>query len=671
MSTLRLIRSFVLVLAIGFSLCVWFPVTARAVSTASAFRPVNPEELKMTSEPMAPGAPAVILYREFVRDDTHPLIAHEDSYYRIKIFTEEGRKYGDVEVPFFTSMGNITGLRARTIKPDGTIVDFDGKVFTKVITRSRGEKILARTFTLPAVEPGCVIEYFYTLDLKGYGDDPESKQIFDSSWIVSEDLFTKSVNFSLRPYMSEFNLHWLEQHMPPGSPHAQEGPDHVIRLQLTNVPGFQPEELMPPEDELKARVDFIYSLEMPEQDPQKYWAKVGKRMDAQLESFIGKHKSMEEAVAQIVSPNDPPEVKLRKIYAKVQQLRNTSYEPPKTAEEIKQAKGKPPSSAEEVWQRGYGSGGQLTWLYLALVRAAGIDAYGVWASGRQRYFFQPSSMQSGRLDSNLVVVKLNGKDIFCDPGAAFTPFGLLPWQETGVLGLQLDKKGATWIPTLTPVSSQAHTERRANLTLSDNGDLEGSLTVTYTDLEAASLRRYERNSDETERKSALEKAVKAAIPAASEAKLTNQPEWKDSTQPLVAEFNIKVPGWASAAGHHVILPVGVFGGREKHVFEHLDRTYPIYVDYPYSVSDDVSIQVPPGWHISSLPPGWTDTGKVVSFSLNAGQDKGKLHLTRNLDLNFILMDVKYYAPLHQYFQQIKSADDQQIVLEPAAPRASN
>ena len=44
-------------------------------------------------------------------------------------------------------------------------------------------------------------------------------------------------------------------------------------------------------------------------------------------------------------------------------------------------------------------------------------------------------MQSGRLDANLVLIKLNGKNIFCDPGAAFTPFGLLPWTETGIAGL--------------------------------------------------------------------------------------------------------------------------------------------------------------------------------------------------------------------------------------------
>ena len=36
---------------------------------AQGFPPISPEDLKMTSEPKAPGAPAIILFREVDRDD--------------------------------------------------------------------------------------------------------------------------------------------------------------------------------------------------------------------------------------------------------------------------------------------------------------------------------------------------------------------------------------------------------------------------------------------------------------------------------------------------------------------------------------------------------------------------------------------------------------------------
>ena len=81
-------------------------------------------------------------------------------------------------------------------------------------------------------------------------------------------------------------------------------------------------------------------------------------------------------MAQIVSPNDTPDVKLRKIYDRVQQIRNKSYELQKTEQEEKREKEKAAENVEDVWKRGYGNGMQLTWLFLGLVRAAGFQAYG-------------------------------------------------------------------------------------------------------------------------------------------------------------------------------------------------------------------------------------------------------------------------------------------------------
>src|SRR5262249_13718356 len=91
---------------------------------AIPFQPISPEELKMTSEPMAPGAPAVILFRQVDRDD-NLRTGHEDNYFRIKILTEEGRKYADVEIEYFKESENINGIRARTIRTDGSVAEFD------------------------------------------------------------------------------------------------------------------------------------------------------------------------------------------------------------------------------------------------------------------------------------------------------------------------------------------------------------------------------------------------------------------------------------------------------------------------------------------------------------------------------------------------------------------
>ena len=152
--------------------CIHFPscgvsLSIPAPALAVNFQPVSPDELKMTSEPKAPGAPAIILFREVDRDDRGQT-AHEDVYFRIKILTEEGRKYADIEIPFFKYEGSIVNIHARTIDPDGSIVNFNGKAFDKSIVKARGVQYLAKTFTMPDVQVGSILEYYYT-------DRPELK----------------------------------------------------------------------------------------------------------------------------------------------------------------------------------------------------------------------------------------------------------------------------------------------------------------------------------------------------------------------------------------------------------------------------------------------------------------------------------------------------------------
>jgi hypothetical protein len=326
---------------------------------------------------------------------------------------------------------------------------------------------------------------------------------------------------------------------------------------------------------------------------------------------------------------------------------------------------------EEVWKRGYANGAQLTWLYLALVRAAGFDSYGCWVSDRRQYFFNAKLMQSRKLNSNVVLVKLNGKDLYFDPGAAFTPFGLLTWSETGVSGIRMDKNGGSFIMTTLPESAESQIHREAKLKLSDTGDIDGTLKVTYTGLEAMYRRLEQRNTDEVERKKFLEDQIKEQIPAAAELELTNKPDWASTETPLVAELKLKLPGWASGAGKRVMLPVGFFTVYEKQVFEHTARVHPIYFEYPYQKVDDVSVVLPEGWQVSNVPPSRTQDGHIIVYKLDVGNSNGAVHIVRKMDVNITLLDQKYYSALRNFFQVVRTGDEEQVLLQPSATNASN
>jgi hypothetical protein len=631
-------------------LCLLAHLTAHSPAVAEDWLPVTPEELHMTSEPLAPKAAAIYLYRQVDRDDAN---FEEFTYERIKILTDEGLKYASVEIAFIKDTEGIRSVQARTIRPDGSLINFDGTVYEKPIVKSRDVKFLAKAFTLPGVEVGCIIEYRYTHRLP-FG------WVFDSHWILSQELFTKRARFSLSRN-TQFALVWSwPQGLPPGTaaPTDERG---RIRLETHDVPAFVTEEYMPPENELRYRVDFIYDAEpVPRNAPAVYWKERGRRLYSDVQRFTDERRAMEKAVAQVIQTTDAPEVKLRKLYERTEQIRNLSFET-ESEQEASRRKNDAIRSVDDVWSRGYGNATQITWLFLALVRAAGVEAYPVLVPTRDRYFFNSGFMNAGQLNSNLVLVKLDGKELYLDPGIPFTPFGLLPWNETGVEGLRLDKEGGTWLRTPMPDASASRIERKARLKF-DHGTLSGRVTVTYTGIEASWRRSQERAQDETARRKFLEDDLEGAVPTGVTVKLANTPDWSTWDAPLVAEYELEVPGWATQAGRRVLLPLGLFGAHEQHTFEHATRVHPLYFDYHYLHADDLTIELPPEWSVDSVPQARTLDLKALRYKTAAEAGSQSLHITRELTLNAALVDVKYYDSIRRFYDTVRTGDEEQVVL---------
>ena len=196
--------------------------------------------------------------------------------------------------------------------PDGSIIKFDGTVYDKPIVQTRGVKRFAKTFTMPDVRVGSIIEYRYRHSF-------EQGYVFNSNWVLSQDLFTKHAKFSLYPYR-QFSMRYS---WPAGLPRDTAPPKEEhgrISLETRDVPAFVTEEHMPPENELKYRVDFIYLADPyadAEKDPKLFWKKYGKDAYRKVNDFVDRRRAMTEAVGQIVAPGDTAEAKLRKIYERI------------------------------------------------------------------------------------------------------------------------------------------------------------------------------------------------------------------------------------------------------------------------------------------------------------------------------------------------------------------
>lgn len=624
---------------------------------ADEWQPISPEDLRMTREPKAPTATAIYLYRQVDRDDAG---STESVYSRIKILTDEGRKYANVEIPYLKGSSSIRGLQARVIRPDGSVSEFDGTVYEKPLVKARGVRMMSKSFTLPGVEVGSIIEYRYRRTMP-YG------WAFNSRWLLSDELFTRHAVFSLRP-AERFLLRWSwPLGLPPDTkPPAKER--GLIRLETRDVPAFVTEEYMPPEDVMKYRVEFVYEgEESNQQEEQAYWKAFTKRSNTNVQRFIKAGRALEAEVARLVQPGDSDETKARKLYARAQQIRNLSFEREATEQEARREKLADNIDAGDVLKHGYAYGDEVTWFFHGLLRAAKLDSSLVFISTRDDNFFDPRLMNARQLNTCVVLVKLGDRSVYLDPGTPFMPFGYLPWRETAVKGLRLGTDGGEWVTTSVPGAAQSRVERKAVVKLSPSGTLEGKVTVTYSGLEASWRRISERNDDATDRRKFLEQDLRAGIPTGIEVKLINTPDWTASETPLVAEFELSVPGWAAAAGNRSLMPVGLFGGSEKHMFEHSARVHPLYFSFPYQHTDEVTIELPPGWQVSSVPKARTANINIATYDSSVQATGGTLTMKRELAMHTILVQQQFYTRVRDFYQAVRAGDEDQIVITPGAP----
>ena len=627
---------------------------------------ISPADLAIKAVPGDPGAPAIQLYYADYHDDDSGL---QFFYHRIKILNDEGRKYANVEIPL-DPFYRFADLKARTIHPDGSIVEFTGKPFEKTVVKTRDIKFVAESFTMPDVTVGSIIEYKYRYEWGRYAISRE--------WSVQHDLFTLKERFS----MKSFSGGLVTKHSRNGEedtylsyvvygevPVPTRGKGGAITLEMENVPAFKAEEYEPPEGNLKPVVRFFYGGHEVK-SPEAFWRDYGRDWYDQSEHFIGNRDAIRNAAAQAVAGESDPEKKLRKLYALVQKTRNLTFERERTQQEEKKEELKPNENAADVLDRGYGSHNEIARLFVALARAAGFEAQLVRAPNRESYFFKLKYLSTDQLASEIAVIKLNGNELYLDPGTEFCPFGLVRWIHTDDQGLRLEKTGGTFVAIPPAIADRTPIRRIARVKLGPDGSLKGTVEVELRGNAALEHRLEAINQDEAGRRKDLEVEAREWLPQGAIVALDHVEGWEATEEPLRVVYKVEVSSFAQTAGKRLLVPSTLFRTtRQREAFQHSERKYAVYFPFAYQELDNIILQTPDGYSSESVPPA-TDvklasTRFITSRSFSGNQFVSK----RALVVNGIMFPVAQYPELKGFFDKVLAADQEQLVLQSSVATA--
>ena len=620
----------------------------------------TPEELSLTSIPEVPGAGAVILYKEE--------ITSEDStsfYIRIKILTDSGKDFANVELPYsngFWDSTNYHDIAGRTIHRDGTVIPYTGKPYDKLVEKNEGTKYKVMILSLPSAEVGSILEYRFKIS----GDESSP------DWFIQGKTFIHSAHYSWAP-PGDAPIVWTPI-LPPGVK-VQEitKGGHRLVLDIQNVPPLPSDEMMPPLGSLSYRVLFYFSRIT---NVEEFWKLEGEFWAPARDKFIGPGKGVRAAVAAMVAPTDTDEQKLHKFYNAIMTMENIQFSRRLTEREAKAQGLKDPTSTDDILARKRGTDDELTELFVAMARAAGMKAYLMDVTDRSERLFVPSYLNFRQLKDYIAIVNVNGVDEWFDPGERYCPFAHLSWFHGGTRGLRETDSGTAIVSTPISPFADNRIQRVADLTLDEHGNATGTVTLSFSGDPARSWRQAALLGDETSLKSDLRASLEAMLPSGMDIVVTSTGDLTDADKPLRIGFDVR-GSIGSSTGKRLLIPANLFESSAKPKFPNEKREVAVDMRYGSITQDAVGYKFPASLSIESSPtPAREELKGEAAFVTSSAIRQDGIVMHRDISIGHFIYPVSEYPQLREFYKKLEARDQEALVFthveaKPSSASAEN
>jgi Domain of Unknown Function with PDB structure (DUF3857) len=642
-----------------------------------AWREVSQAELAMKSPKVEADADAEAIFWEVRIDDSSSSKLSKKHYVRVKIFTERGREnYSKIDIPYVKGI-KIKDIAARVIRPDGSIVEIQkNEIFEREIVKTKKVKVKAKSFAIPNLEPGVIVEYRY-------------QEVFDDSGAIGlelefqRDIPIQTLSYYYKPYNKRKPIYQAYNFNDTNFVEDEKG---YWVAKRTNIPSFKEEPMMPPLNNVRPWMQlqgvdinitnvrgggfsttFSISIKNPK-IPLMYWGGVGAEHASLVEFMNKKSKEISKAAEQLISSASTDDEKLRKIYEFTQtQIKNSSFDPAITDDE--RAKLPRPKKVEDVLKYNVANSMFIDMLFGAMANSLGFETRIVLAPDRRKTFFDPNMTNEDFIQPRCIAVKV-GKDWkFYNPGVSYLPYGKLVWYEEDVWALLVGENSNAWQKTPFTDEKTSVSLRNADAKITEDGTLEAKIRVEFSGQEALVYRLENYDKSVSKQEDDLKQEILNQIKTAEISNLAIS-NLSDTSKPIVYTYDLKVPNYAQKTGKRLFVQPGIFEFGNQPLFSAAERKYDVAFSYPWSEIDKIVIKLPEGFSLDNAdaPSDIADPEKIGSLAIAMSIDKSKNILKYNRSFHFgrggnLVFPVTAYKLVKNMFDEFHKANSHVITLK--------
>ena len=620
--------------------------TAMAQKKVS-FGKVSISELDATHHHIDSSASAAYLYRyrsTYFSSEANGLMLKTVIHERIKIFKSDGFDYASHEIPLYKS-GNgrerVTGLKGYTYsvidgKPVRTKLEKD-QIFTENTSENRSKK----TFTMPKVDEGSIVEYKYTLSSPFYFSiDPiEVQTAIPVDYLYTKLKILEYLKFKMhqKGYYF-FNIEDTKENNPDFGT-----PDRVIVVSETDVPAVKDEPYLDYIYNYMASLDFeISAFIVPRnsiyENYSTTWDQIVKNyMKSDKINYAQKPRNfyLDDLGQDYNGLNDSQKMAMAMDFVRDKITWNGFYSR------------YPKDGIRQAYQLGEGNVAAVNLTLLSVLRQMQVDAYPVvLASKRQGAQFFPTNQA---LDYVVVGVNTSRGIVFLDATDKYTGINNLPRRaiNNGFGFLLTGPESYQQIKMTTSAPGASTT--MLTYKVDENGGLQGVMKKQRKDAFATSFRKSNAHLDEDELfDNYLSRFQSYEI---LNYEVSNMHE---TYKPVMETTEFEVESGVSMIDGKMYVRPMLFEALSKNPLLAEERVFPVDFGNRHSERYIINVEFPEGYTMVTPPKNLAfqlpdNLGKISLKSIGQGN---KLRVNINMTMNSSMVPANYYAELKAYYNFI-------------------
>lgn len=595
---------------------------------------------------------------------------------RIKIYKKEGYDWANQEVSYYldgnlkeeVSFSDAITYNLVDGKIEKTKLKGDGE-FSEKTNKYWGQKKIS----MPNIKAGSVIEFKYTMKSPSYGkirdwDFQTSIPVNHSEFItnipeyfeyrtnqkgfvfpkVSVEKNQKSVNYSYKAEMSEsgnvFN---------PSSREKLDFSETQTTYIAQNIPAMKEEGYVNNIKNYTSSVSYeLSSIKFPNQLYENFatdWETVTKKI-YKFDSFgpeLEKKGYFENEIDALMKETKTQNELIYSIfnYIKSSVKWNGSFG----------------FSCDEGVKKAYkdktGNVAEINLMLTAMLRFAGITANPVLVSTRSNGI--PLFPSIDAFNYVITAVEVQDKIVLLDATEPYSLPNILPLRDLNWSGRLIRKDGTSTQVDLTPKTLSKEV-KYLNITLKNDGTAAGKVRNQFFDYEAFLFRKaFLATNNDTYLEELENQNNNIEI---SDYVRDND---FDLSKPIVETYAFKSNKEVEIIGDKIYFSPLFFFATKQNPFKQETREYPVDFYYPTETKFNISIEIPDGYAIESMPKGVNAISgdDIGTFKYTIANTDNKIQVLFSSTLNTAIVPADLYDVLKAFYQQMIDKQNEKIVLK--------